>query len=249
MLPTQSGTLHFGQTFRVGKVDDLLSQQRIKPEIEFLTSSEVSQLDAIVSEYKGLEYKYRCSENILEILKKLPDTLSQKLKVIIATHEEYGLMTYFYEDYFYHVFLLAKTENGIIIFDPRMPNATNMKSNLWITSVYRKAAIKYALTDEYTIQYLPQFRILDRTTYIDQYKSATVLSTRCPEYTLRKNNQDALQSPLWKNSFCINLYEICQFFTGHVSYEDTMENHKYLQSPLARLKSEHIAYLRQFFLD
>ena len=214
--------------------------------IAFLSKLELSEIDAAVSRYKYPQHSMSCNSNVLEIINKLPQESINKLKVVIATHESNGIMTYYGKSYSHHVFILGKTEDGIMIFDPQIPNSTSMNLTSWAKCVYNKNAIDYALTNDYTLQSLPQFRILDGSKYILNHEESFSIETLNPESAIRRKGS-TLDSPLWKNSFCVNLYELCVLSEGNISFEDTIKNHEDFQSPLTRLKHEHIGFLRQFF--
>lgn len=246
MQPILDDSCRFDKTDISRKTFSSSRQEESDIVMTFLSKLEVSEIDAVVSRYKLPKYRRSCGPNVLEIINSLPKETTDKLKVVIATHEENGLMTFFNQNYSYHVFIMGKAENGIVIFDPQIPNSNSMNLALWTKSVFNKVSIHFACTNSFTLQHLPQFWILDGSIYIDQYKDALRFETLHPEYAMRKK-KSTLDYPLWQQSLRVNLYEICQLSTGNTSYEDMAKNHKDCQSPLTRLKDEHIAFLRQFY--
>ncbi|MBO9484669.1 hypothetical protein [Salinisphaera sp. G21_0] len=66
-----------------------------KHSLDFLTKQEISRIDHAIVEFKKPKYLHECNSNILETLQKLPDELTKKVVVVIATHGGNGIITYF----------------------------------------------------------------------------------------------------------------------------------------------------------
>ncbi len=215
--------------------------------IECITESDVSVIAEALLKYKGPEYIYTNDMNILNVLKDIPNELAKKLKVVIATHEGNELTTYFGTRCGYHMLLLGKTEKGLIIFDTQVEDGASIKPDDWIKCVYNNYCISFTLMNSYTIRNLPQFRFVNGLAYLYQYKESDAFEIQHPDFALRNPGVAGLKSPLWEKSFSLNLYEVYQFFMGGISYEDVLSRHQDFASPIARLKQNEIAFLREVF--
>ncbi|MBO9495503.1 hypothetical protein J7438_15600 [Thalassotalea sp. G20_0] len=219
-----------------------------KYSLDFLTNQETSRIDHAIVEFKKPKYLHECNSNILKTLQKLPDELTKKVVVVIATHGGNGIITYFKKSYNHHVFIMGKTEDGLRIFDPQIPHSTSIKSSQWVNEVYEEVPIKHTLTNSCTLRSLPQFRLVDGLTYLENYEESCEFDTLNPDYAISENSS-ILKSQLWRKSFSLNLYEVTKLFTGVDSYEDAVLNHRDNESPLKRLEAQHIAYLREIFVN
>lgn len=216
-----------------------------------LTHKEVEQLDRVIRVYKRKEPNYLCHMNIGRILDSLPPEIVERLKVVIATHEGDGLVTYFNNRYSHHVFILANTEDGITVFDPDIPYSTRMDSYSWGRRVYSEELITSSLSTRRALKSLPQFRILDGSFYLKHLTSCStpavaMASALQPEFGLNLG-VSTRESPLREESFRVNLYEIIQLFAGDYSYESMTNSCGGWESPLGRLTEEDKEFLRGFY--
>lgn len=216
--------------------------------LTLLTQQEVTAIDEALQAFTSLEYEYKCNSNVLSTLQKLPAELVEKLIVVIATHEGNALMTYYNKKYNHHVFMMGNTEKGLQVFDSQNPDGTSMQSTLWLDNVYKKQAIEHCLDYPVALKYLPQFRLVNGAIYTEYYDDACAFEMKNPEYAILDNG--AMSGlPLWKASYSINLYEITQLFKGVITYGEAISHHQDRASPLKRLKDEHMAYLREVFVN
>ncbi|MBO9484734.1 hypothetical protein, partial [Salinisphaera sp. G21_0] len=84
--------------------------------------------------------------------------------------------------------------------------------------------------------------------YLENYEESCEFDTLNPDYAISENSS-ILKSQLWRKSFSLNLYEATKLFTGVDSYEDAILIHRDNESPLKRLEAQHIAYLREIFVN
>ena len=222
------------------------SMTKLKPTIESLTEYESIQLKEAFDKTSHLMQEYECNNNILTILRNTPTELADKLKVVISTHEKSELIEYFGKQFIHHVFLLCETQNTLTIFDPQL-NTEKMVSSEWIKTVFKKDTIEDILKNSYLTRYLPQFRVMDAVTFMENYDESLEFSTLSPEFRSAQSQSGMTQSKLWKNSVRINLYDAVMLFDNSVSYESMIECYNGYDSPLKRIGISEIEYLQKFY--
>ncbi len=240
MQPIAASTLNLTTNNYEPKIKDSLF------EIKELKEFEIDQIQDVIEKSAYLMKEYSCNENTLRVIEKLPIELRKKLKVIIETHENNGVISYFGKSFSHHVFLISKTENSMIIFDPEV-NSGKMLSAQWIKSAFNKDNIDYALTNSYTMKYLPQFRIVEADSYIDNYDDSLDFSTLSPEFRSPESKSGMSNSRLWQNSIRINLYDAVKLFSNEIPYKEIVKNHDGYKSPLGKINAREIELLHEFY--
>ena len=209
-----------------------------------VTSSEVNTLKAIIKEKQPQMETYSCHQNIRKILEDTPVHLCERLNIILETHEGNGFIRYFGKPFSFHVFMLVKTPDGLVILDPELKDEPSMPSRLWISTAYDKDCFSYTLQNNYTCQYLPQFRIISSHTFLEHFNDLSKTAT----YPECRDLKDMTKSKLWDDSSRLNFYEFYQLAHEKMTLEQVVLRCDGIQTPLTRLSLNEIDFLKKTFL-